>query len=138
MKIVIIDGQGGSIGKTIVEKMKMRLPALEITAIGTNSIATATMRKAGADHSATGENPILVACEDADLIVGTIGIIVANSLLGEITPAMASAIGRSKAQKILIPNNKCRVAVAGCREIPLGEAIDQAIELVLKKIELSE
>ena len=134
MKIVVIDGQGGSIGKTIIEQLKKQTPGIEITAIGTNSIATSTMRKAGADLSATGENPILLACETADIIVGTIGIVIANSLLGEITPAIASAVGKSRAQKVLVPNNKCRVSIAGVQDIPMGEAIEIAVGCVLKMI----
>ncbi|HQP46960.1 MAG TPA: DUF3842 family protein, partial [Flexilinea sp.] len=113
MKIVVIDGQGGSIGKTIIEQLKKNSFSDPIIAIGTNSIATSTMLKAGADFAATGENPILVACEDADILIGPMGIIAANSLLGEITPAIAVAVGKSKAEKILIPSNKCKITVAG-------------------------
>ncbi|HCS75434.1 MAG TPA: hypothetical protein DIW17_16365, partial [Clostridiales bacterium] len=107
MKILVIDGQGGKVGKSIVEQLKAALPNQKITAIGTNSIATSTMLKAGADMGATGENPVIYNCKDADIIVGPIGIILANSLLGEVTPQMAAAVSGSKAQKFLIPSNKC-------------------------------
>ena len=96
MKIVVIDGQGGSLGKAITEKIKSRYNC-EIYAIGTNSIATSAMLKAGADCGATGENPVIVNSRDADVIIGPIGIIAANSLLGEITPKMAAAIAFSEA-----------------------------------------
>lgn len=99
MKIVIIDGQGGKMGKMIVEQLKEKYPSLQLIAIGTNSIATAAMMKAGADYGATGENPVVVASKDADIIIGPIGIVIADSMLGEVTPAMAKAIGQSKAEK---------------------------------------
>lgn len=95
-KIVVIDGQGGRMGKTVVEQLKNTYPDLPLTAIGTNSIATSAMLKAGADLGATGENPVITACRDADLIIGPLGIVIADSLLGEITPAMSSAIGSSR------------------------------------------
>ncbi|MCL2461113.1 MAG: DUF3842 family protein, partial [Defluviitaleaceae bacterium] len=96
-KIVVIDGQGGKIGSLLVSRLKAEAPRAEIYAIGTNSIATSAMVKAGADFGATGENPVLVSCRDADIIVGPIGIVVADSLVGEITPAMAAAVGKSGA-----------------------------------------
>ncbi len=130
MKIVVVDGQGGSLGKIIVGQVKKVMPDLDIFAIGTNSVATAAMRKAGANFCATGENPILLACEDADIIIGPMGIISANSLLGEITPAMANAIGKSRAEKILIPVSKCRIFVPGIREATYGEYVDWAIDEV--------
>ncbi|MBQ6929550.1 MAG: DUF3842 family protein [Oscillospiraceae bacterium] len=127
MKIVVIDGQGGSLGKAITEKIKSRYNC-EIYAIGTNSIATAAMIKAGADYGATGENPVVVNSRDADVIIGPIGIIAANSLLGEITPKMAAAIACSEAKKILVPVNKCKIHVAGTPELSFGEAIECAVE----------
>ena len=130
MKTVIIDGQGGKMGKMIVEQLKKSLPSLELIAIGTNSIATAAMMKAGADYGATGENPVIVASTDADIIIGPIGIVIADSMLGEVTPAMAKAIGQSKAEKILIPVNKCNNHVVGSRDLPLSEYIKLAVELV--------
>ncbi len=137
MKLLVIDGQGGKMGRAIVEQLKKELPEQEITAIGTNSIATFTMLKAGADMGATGENPVIFNCKDADIVIGPIGIIAANSLLGEVTPSMAAAISSSKAVKILIPINKCNVYVAGIKDLTLSEyvkaAVEQAKELISKK-----
>lgn len=130
MKIMVIDGQGGKMGKSIVEQMKRNFPEEEILAIGTNSIATAAMLKAGADAGATGENPAVVGCADADVIIGPMGIVIANSLLGEITPRMASAIGESRAKKVLIPVNRCQHYVVGCGDLPLGEYVRLAVEEV--------
>ena len=128
MKIVIIDGQGGKLGRLLTEQMKQRFPQARLYAIGTNSIATATMLKAGADFGATGENPVLRAARDADVILGPMGIVVANAILGEVTPAMALAAGDSPAQKILIPMNGCGVQVAGVEELPLSAYAAQAVE----------
>lgn len=130
MKIMVIDGQGGRMGKSIVEQMKKNFPEDEILAIGTNSIATAAMLKAGADAGATGENPAIVGCRTADIIIGPMGIVIADSLLGEITPKMAVAIGQSSAKKVLIPVNRCQHFVVGCRELPLGEYVKLAVEEV--------
>ena len=129
MNIMVIDGQGGRMGKSIVEQMKRNFPDDEILAIVTNSIATAAMLKAGADAGATGENPAIVGCRTADLIIGPLGIVIADSLLGEITPAMAAAIGHSRAKKILLPVNRCQHYVVGCRDLPLGELVRMAVEL---------
>ena len=130
MKITIIDGQGGRMGKTVIEQLKKAHPDLELYAIGTNSIATAAMLKAGADHGATGENPCIVNAQDSDVIIGPIAITFANALLGEITPAIAVAIGASKAYKILIPVNRCNHYIVGCQETSLGEYIRQVCERV--------
>ena len=130
MKILIIDGQGGRIGKMLVEKIRQRWPELPLIALGTNSIATAAMLKAGADHGATGENPCIVNAQDSDIIIGPIGITFANSLLGEITPAIAVAIGASSAYKILIPVNRCNHYIVGCQDAALGEYIRQVCEKV--------
>lgn len=130
MKITIIDGQGGKIGKTLIEQLKKRHPEQELYAIGTNSIATSAMLKAGADYGATGENPCIVNAEDSDIIIGPVGIVFANALLGEITPAIATAVGASKAFKILIPMNRCNHYIVGCEEVGLSEYIRQACEKV--------
>jgi len=130
MNIVIIDGQGGKMGKMIVEQLKKSCPTLELTAIGTNSIATAAMMKAGADYGATGENPVVVVSREADIIIGPIGIVIADSMLGEVTPDMAKAIGQSRAEKILIPVNKCNNHVVGSQDLPLSDYIRQTVELV--------
>jgi len=129
MKIVIIDGQGGRMGKMVVEQLKEKHPSLQLIAIGTNSIATAAMMKAGADYGATGENPVVVASKDADIIIGPIGIVIADSMIGEVTPAIAMAIGQSKAEKILIPVNKCNSHVVGAQNLPMSEYIKQVVEI---------
>ena len=128
MKITVIDGQGGRIGRTIIEQIKKKRPALELYAIGTNSIATSAMLKAGADNGATGENAVIVNAANSDVIIGPIGIVFANALLGEITPAIATAVGASDAFKILIPVNRCNHYVAGCTEAPMSEYIRIAVE----------
>ena len=133
MKVVIIDGQGGSLGRALTEKIKGRINC-EIYAIGTNSIATSAMLKAGAHYGATGENPVVVACRDADVIIGPAGIIAADSLLGEITARMAAAVAVSKAYKILLPVSKCRICVAGVAEMTFGEAIDCAVSQLEKYV----
>ena len=134
MKIVIIDGQGGRMGKAVIEQLHRRYPELETYAIGTNSIATSAMLKAGASYGATGENPVIVNAQDADMIIGPIGIVMANALLGEITPAMAASIGSSKAYKILIPVNRCNHFIVGIQENSLSEYINMVCEEVGKEV----
>lgn len=129
-KITVIDGQGGRMGKTIIEQLKKEFPDQELLAIGTNSIATAAMLKAGADHGATGENPVIVAARDSDIIIGPIGIVMADSLFGEVTPAMAAAVGRSRAFQILMPVSRCNHYVVGCEDLSMNDII----ALVLKKV----
>ena len=129
-KLVVIDGQGGRIGSLLVGRLKAETGPYEIYAIGTNSIATSVMMKAGADFGATGENPIVVNCRDADVIVGPIGIISADSLLGEITPAIAVAVGQSAAQKVLLPINRCNNYIVGVRDEPVSGLIDTAIAYI--------
>ena len=105
MTILVIDGQGGKLGKSLVESIKKAFPQTELMAIGTNSAAAEAMRRAGADQTATGENPVLVACRRAQIIVGPIGIAIADALMGEISPAMANAVASSSAYRVLIPMN---------------------------------
>lgn len=126
MKVVIIDGQGGSLGRALTEKIKSRVQC-EIFAIGTNSIATAAMLKAGADHGATGENPVVVACRDADVIIGPAGIIAADSLLGEITPRIAVAVAVSRAHRILVPVSRCHIHIAGMAQTSFAEMVESAV-----------
>ena len=135
MKIVVVDGQGGKLGKMLVEGLKQRLPQAQLYAIGTNSIATATMLRAGADFGATGENPVIRAVMDADLVLGPMGIVVAHAILGEVTPAMAEAVGGCRAKKILIPMNSCGVTVAGVQEMPLTYYVNQAVEQAAIRME---
>ena len=125
-RIVVIDGQGGKIGRQLVESIRLALPEAEITAVGTNSAATSNMLKGGARSGATGENAVRVACREA----GPLGILSADSLYGEITPAMALAVGQSSAVKILIPMNKCDTVVVGVETSSLAELIEKAREAV--------
>lgn len=134
MKLVIIDGQGGKIGKMLIDLIKKTIPDQEIYAIGTNSIATSEMLKAGANYGATGENPVIVAVRDADIVIGPLGIVVANSLLGEITPKMAIAIGESHAKKLLIPINKCNNTVIGIKDLSVGDYIKLTVNTVVEYI----
>ncbi len=136
MHILVIDGQGGQLGAQIIKTVLERYPSLGLTAVGTNSAATTAMVKAGAKHAATGENPIIVACRKADIIIGPIGIVIADALLGEISPEAAKAVGQSNAVRILIPINKCENLVAGVTNLTLTALIDDALsklDEVLKK-----
>lgn len=112
-KILVIDGQGGQLGSQIVKELLAKFSDIQITAVGTNAVATSSMMKAGAHKAATGENPVIVACRKADIIIGPIGIVIADALMGEVTPAMAVAVGQADAARILIPMNKCENMVAG-------------------------
>ena len=129
-KILIIDGQGGMLGKQLVEDVKKILPESEVIAVGTNIMATNSMLKAGADNGATGENAVVVCARTADIIVGPVGIAIADSLLGEITPQMAAAVGQSNAKKVLIPVNKCNNIIVGVCDKKTSELIHDAIETV--------
>lgn len=113
MNILVIDGQGGQLGSQLIKMVASELKELKITAIGTNAVATSAMLKAGAHQAATGENPVLVACKKADVILGPIGIVIADSMLGEVTAKMAVAVGQADAVRILMPVNKCENLVAG-------------------------
>ena len=128
MKILIIDAQGGGIGKQVVSALKNRVPENEITAVGTNSAATTAMLRAGADHGATGENAVIVGCRQADVIIGPIGIVVADALYGEITPAMSLAVGQSRAKRILIPVNHCNNVIVGVTDSSIGRLIEGVLE----------
>ena len=130
MNIYVIDGQSGRMGQLFIERVKAALPDCTLCAVGTNAIATAAMIKAGADKGATGENPVLVACRNADIIVGPIGILSADSLMGEITPAMAVAIGQSSAKKLLLPVNQCCNVVVGVPAMSLSRLMDEAVALL--------
>ena len=130
MKVVVIDGQSGRMGQLFIDRAKSASLPCQIMAVGTNAIATSAMLKAGADNGATGENPVLVACRTADIIVGPIGILAADSLMGEISPAMAVAVGQSPARKLLLPVNQCNNIVAGVPNLSLGKLMDEAVELL--------
>ena len=128
MNIVIIDGQGGQLGAQLVKEISALFPSVTLTAVGTNAVATATMLKAGAKNVATGENPVIVACRKADVIIGPIGIVVADSLLGEVTPKMALAVGQSDATRILIPMNRCKNLIAGVQTVSTSMLISDVTE----------
>ena len=133
MKVLVIDGQGGGIGKLLVAGIKSEYPDFFVTAVGANSIATSAMLKAGAARAAaTGENAVLVGCRRADVIAGPVGIVVADSLLGEITPEMARAIGQSDAKRVLIPVNHCDNIVVGVGDIPMARLVQAAVKEIGK------
>ena len=130
MKVLIIDGQGGGLGRQLVTAVKENAPEAEVLAVGTNSTATGAMLRAGADQAATGENAVLVACRRADVIIGPIGIVIADSMLGEITPAMAAAVGQSPARRILLPVNQCDTLVVGAADLSMADKVREAAELL--------
>lgn len=132
MNILVIDAQGGGIGKQVVAAVRKNFPDDSITAVGTNTAATTAMLKAGADYGATGENAVIVGARKADVIIGPIGIVIADSLFGEITPAMATAIGQSDATRILIPVNHCDNIVAGTRELTMKSLIEEVLSILQK------
>jgi prephenate dehydrogenase len=130
MIVLVIDGQSGRMGQLFIEKIKAAGLPCHVIAVGTNSLATAAMLKAGANAGATGENPVKVNCRTADVIVGPIGILAADSLLGEITPAMAAAVGMSSAKKLLLPVNLCNNIVVGVQPMSLSKLMDEAVEML--------
>ena len=129
LNILVIDGMGGGIGKAVVEFLKPEY-AEYITAIGTNALATSAMLKAGASRGATGENAVIYNCKSADIIIGPIGIVLADSMLGEISPAIAVAIAASPAQKILIPVQNCNAAVVGLSGKPLAQHYEEIVTII--------
>ena len=131
MKLVVIDGQGGGVGKSIVAAIKQLAPSQRVIALGTNVQATAAMLKAGADAAATGESAIRYQCKTADLILGVTGILHANAMMGEISPAIAAAVSLSEGQKILIPLERCGLNIAGVGKQPLDSLIRQAAEMAV-------
>lgn len=132
MELLIIDAQGGGIGRQLAASVKKSVPGLLVTAVGSNSAATAAMLRAGADRGATGENAVVVGCRRADIIAGPLGIVIADALLGEITPAMAAAVGQSRAKRILIPVNHCDNIVVGVADLNMGHLIADAVEKILE------
>ncbi|MBE5817210.1 MAG: DUF3842 family protein [Clostridiales bacterium] len=127
MKVVVIDGQGGQLGAQLVKEISSGFPGVDLTAIGTNAVATASMLKAGVKKAATGENPVVVACRNADVIIGPVGIVIADSLLGEVTEKMALAISRADAVRILIPVNRCDNLIAGVSGLNVSALVADAI-----------
>ena len=130
MNILIIDGQGGQLGGQMIKAVRSQFANADITAVGTNAVATATMLKAGANQAATGENPVVVACRKADVIIGPIGIVIADAMFGEITPQMAVAIGQADATRILLPVNKCDNLIAGVPDLSMNTLIEDVVARV--------
>ena len=135
MNLLVIDGQGGQLGSQIIKAIRNKYNDMYIMAVGTNATATASMIKAGANQGATGENPVIVASRKADVIIGPIGIVIADALLGEITPKMAVSIGQSSATKILIPINKCENLVAGVQNLTTTALIEDTLKKLQEAIE---
>lgn len=135
MNIVVIDGQGGRMGCHVIEGIRAAKLPVEITAVGTNALATAAMLKAGAERGATGENPVIVACREADVIIGPIGILAADSMLGEVTKKMAVAVGRSRAVKLLLPVNQCRNIVIGTQQMTMAQVASGAVKALRELME---
>ena len=137
MRVIVVDGQGGGIGKAVVTQLRRVLPELTILALGSNSIATAAMMKAGASAGATGEHAVVYNCtwaERDDVIVGAQGICLAGGMLGEISAEMAAAVAESRAKKLL-PTSACGVRVLGVREAPLGEYLAELTERLRAEVE---
>jgi len=131
--VLIIDGQGGRIGKMLAERL-VAVEEIELTVVGTNSIATSAMMKAGVARGATGENPVVVLSKDADVIAGPIGIVMTDSMLGEITEKMASAVSKSRAEKVLIPISKCQTGIAGVKDLPLSALVEDAAGKIIRLV----
>ena len=132
MRVLIIDGQGGGLGRQLVAAVKEYDQDIEVLSVGTNSTAANAMLRAGADQAATGENSAVVAARRADVIMGPVGIVIADAMLGEITPRMAAAVGQSSAKRILIPVNLCDNIVVGVTDAPMGKNVQNAIEALKK------
>ncbi len=130
MTLLVLDGQGGRLGSQLVKELLCRFPGLDLLAVGTNSMATERMLKAGAPRAATGENAVVVACRKADIILGPIGMVIADALLGEVTPAMARAVGGSNAVRVLLPSDKCETLIAGIGGQSMAILIEDAMEKV--------
>ena len=128
MTVLIVDGQGGRLGKQLVKEVRERFPQVPLMAVGTNSMATESMLKAGADRAATGENAVVVACRKADVILGPMGIVIADALMGEVTPEMAKAVGQSEGVRILLPSDKCSTLVAGVADTGMTALIRDAMD----------
>lgn len=135
MNIAVVDGQGGGIGRAIVEKVKKAFPGETVIALGTNSTATGQMLRGGADEGATGENAIVHNMQHADVVMGVVGILNANAMMGELSPAMAAAIGGSHAYKILLPVNRCNIRVVSVEKLAAGEHIDNAVKALGEYLE---
>lgn len=132
--ILIVDAQGGGLGRQLISSIRKEIGSLRILAVGTNTAATSAMLKAGADEAATGENSVLVASRKADFIIGPIGMVIANAMLGEITPLMARAIAESGAKRIMIPFSNCDNYIAGVADFSTGRLIQDAVAQLKKQL----
>lgn len=132
MKVLIIDGQGGGLGRQLVAAVKERFPEIEVLAAGANSAATNAMLRAGADQAATGENAVRVASRRADVIIGPTGIVIADAMMGETTPDMARAVGQSDAKRILLPVGQCDNIVVGVLDMPMSKMVQEAAEVLAR------
>ena len=132
--IAVMDGQGGGMGRGLVEAIKRSWPDLHVRAVGTNSLATSAMLRSGADDGATGENAVIFNARQADILLGPIGILTANGLIGEVSPAMAEAVGGSDAVKILLPSQRCSIRLAVGDPQPLHFYLDRAMELLEREL----
>lgn len=131
MKIAVIDGQGGGIGRLIIEKLRREFgQEVFIIGVGTNAVATSVMLKAGANDGASGENSVVWSASRVDLIAGSVAILAANSYSGELTTRMAEAIGSSPAPKVLIPMNRCGIEMSSCLDEPLPIQVDQLVNRI--------
>ncbi len=130
MNVLVIDGQGGNIGRQLVKMISEQIPDAQLRAVGTNSIATANMIKGGTSNAATGENSVVVCSRWADVIVGPIGIVIADAMMGEVTETMAAAVGRSNAVKVLIPMNRCNTVIAGVDACSTNALLDDALRRI--------
>jgi hypothetical protein len=131
-KLVVIDGQGGGVGKSLVAAIKQLAPSQRVIALGTNVQATAAMLRAGADAGATGESAIRYQCKSADVIAGVAGILHANAMMGEISPGIAAAVSLSEGQKVLVPLERCGLMIAGVGKQPLDSLIREAARMAVE------
>ena len=135
MRVIVMDAQGGGMGRLLVEGLKRALPEQPVIAVGTNALATSAMLRAGADQGATGENAVIVCAAQADLILAPIGMVLCDAMLGEVTAAMACAVGRSPAHKILVPVSRCQTTIAGAQKLPMAEAVERAVAEAKARVE---
>ncbi|MBR0205831.1 MAG: DUF3842 family protein [Clostridia bacterium] len=138
MDILIIDGQGGNLGRQLAKRLREALPQADMVVVGTNSTATENMLKGGANRAATGENAVLVNARRAKIIAGPLGIVIADALMGEVTPAMAMAVGQSDAVRVLIPMNRCDTLVAGVADKPMGELVEDAVRRIVQLLQKAD
>ena len=135
MRVIVMDAQGGGMGKLLVEGLKRAMPEQKVIAVGTNALATSAMLRAGADQGATGENAVVVCAAQADLILAPIGMVLCDAMLGEVTAAMACAVGKSPAHKILVPVSRCQTSIAGAQKLTMAEAVEWAVAEAKLRIE---